>query len=460
MDRRYLDFIDSKKALLKETSDYIWENPETAFTEFKSAEKLIEVLKAEGFNVEDNLAGIKTAFKGTYGSGRPVIAFLGEFDALSGLGQKEGVCEKTPDGNPAGHGCGHNNLGVAPLASAIAVKKYLEDTGREGTIIYFGCPGEEGGSGKTFMVRDHVFDGVDIALTWHPTDKTEVRVKTSLANIQVLFKFDGIASHAGAKPEFGRSALDAVELMNVGVNYLREHTIQESRIHYAVTDTGGFSPNVVQAHAEVLYLIRAPKASQAKEIYDRIIKIAQGAALMTETEMSYEFIKAVSNTVLNDTLQTLLYKHAEEIGVPAPSEEDMAFFKELSGKTLMEKERDDAHPLHYELLPYTGEPEHSYGSTDVGDVSWVCPTAQMHGCTVAKGTQGHSWQFTVQNKTPYSAEMTRYIGKVLAATAVELFENPELIEKAKEEHKSLVGDEYVCPIPMGVRPRSLTSIAK
>ena len=284
MDLSYLNIIDQKKDVIDGVADYLWENPETAFTEFKSAAKLCQVLRAEGFQVEENLAGIATAFSGTFGSGKPVIGILGEFDALSGLGQVEGLAEPMPNGQDCGHGCGHNLLGAGSLGAAIAIKHYLETTGREGTVIYYGCPGEEGGSGKAFMARDGVFDCLDAALSWHPDDVTRVKLKHSLANYQVLYKFDGKAAHAGAKPHLGRSALDAVELMDMGVNYMREHMIDGARIHYAIVDTGGFSPNVVQAHAEVLYLIRAPHNHQVKELYERVCDIAKGAALMTGTK--------------------------------------------------------------------------------------------------------------------------------------------------------------------------------
>ena len=235
-------------------SDAVWDHPETAFQEFKSTEILCELLEKEGFSVERNLAGIQTAFSGRFGHGKPVVGILGEFDALSGLSQESESIEKVPvcEGEP-GHGCGHNLLGAGSVAAAIAVKEYLEKNGKEGTVVFFGCPGEEGGSGKGFMARDGVFDELDFAISWHPGDQNEVSVGSSLANYQVFYRFFGTASHAAACPELGRSALDAVELMNTGVQYLREHAIQEARIHYAITNTGGYSPNVVQPFAEVLY---------------------------------------------------------------------------------------------------------------------------------------------------------------------------------------------------------------
>ena len=463
MNLDFLSIVDEKADLLRETADFLWEHPETAFTEFESAACLCNALRQEGFTVTENLANIPTAFSGTFGSGKPVIGILGEFDALTGLGQTAQVTHKEPDGKPCGHGCGHNLLGAASLGAAIAVKHYLEKTGTSGTVIYFGCPGEEGGSGKAFMARDGVFDALDAAVTWHPADETGVRIKTSLANCQVLYKFDGVASHAGSKPHLGRSALDAVELMNVGVNFLREHVVQEARMHYAITDAGGFSPNVVQPHAEVLYLIRAPKNEQVADIYARINDIAKGAALMTGTKESHEFIKACSNTVLNDTLQQVMYEKMLEIGEPQVSEEDIAFAREITEKSLMAAPHaDPEHPIHYEILPYhKGDIQIGSGSTDVGDVSWVCPTVQARAATCARGTPGHTWQKTAQGKGHLTQVMVQYVAKVMAATAAELMENPAVLAEAKEELRRRTGkDGYICPIPKDVVPRAMSSFTK
>ena len=462
MNLDFLSAIDEKSQLLIETSRYLWENPELAFTEFKSAARLCEVLRAEGFRVEEGLADIPTAFSGRFGSGRPVIGFLGEFDALSGLSQAGGVTERQSLGGAAGQGCGHNLLGTAALGAAIGLKRYLESHPGSGTVIYFGCPGEEGGSGKAFMARDGVFDELDAALTWHPDDSTCVRCKTSLANCQVLYKFDGKASHAGAQPQLGRSALDAVELMNVGVNFLREHMIQQARVHYAITDAGGFSPNVVQPHAEVLYLIRAPRNDQVLDLYARVNDIAKGAALMTGTTESHTFIKACSNTVINDAIQRVMYEVAQEIGVPEITAEDEAFAREMTLHALMDYPKaDPEHPIHNELKPYTGVLESGGGSTDVGDVSWVCPTAQYMAATRAYGTPGHSWQNVAQGVMPLAEKTMLCVAKWLSATAVRLLEEPEILVKAKEEHQMRVGPKgYECPIPKGVRPVAMDSLHK
>lgn len=461
MNPDFLSSIDEKKDLLCETSDYVWDHPELAFSEFQSVAKLEEVLRSEGFTVETGLAGIETAFSGTFGSGNPVIGILGEFDALSGLGQVSGKTEKEPDGHSAGHGCGHNLLGVAALGGAIGLKKYLEETKSAGTVIYFGCPGEEGGSGKAFMAKAGCFDSLDAAVTWHPDSVTEVRYFGELANYQVLYKFDGKASHAGAQPHLGRSALDAVELMNMGVNVLREHVEQEVRMHYAITDAGGVSPNVVQAHAEVLYLMRAPRNEQLPEIYSRINDIAKGAALMTGTTESHDFIKACSNVILNETMQRRLGQCMAAIPVPVPDEEDLSHAKELTEKSLAGLPgADPARPIHEEYRPYVNDSfVQKYGSTDVGDVSWVCPTVQFAAATETIGTPGHSWQYASQGKLPWAHKMMLYAAKVIALMGSELIRDETLLLEAKEEHKKRTGpDGYLCPIPDGVRPRSLSSI--
>ena len=475
MNTRINDVIESKKDILTTLSDGIWDMPETAFTEFESVKKMCAVLESEGFTVEKGVAGVETAFTGKFGSGKPVIGILGEFDALSGLSQVAGCAEKKALVSGAnGHGCGHHLLGTAGIAAAIAIKDYLESTGKEGTVIFFGCPGEEGGSGKAFMAREGVFDVLDCALSWHPSDATNAWSGSTLANVQVAYKFKGIAAHAAAVPHLGRSALDAVELMNVGVNYLREHVIPEARMHYAVTNTGGFSPNVVQAEAEVLYLIRAPKNAQVQEIYKRINKIANGAALMTETEVEIDFIKACSNIIPNNVLEKVLDEKLREIPHPVYTEEEFALaekFRETSpakgstvnsfadkvtgaeNKKAMLALADKA--LLDVVMPYIPSETALAGSSDVGDASWVCPTAQINVACYAADTPGHSWQLVAQGKQGPAHKGMLYAGKVMAAAAIKLMENPDLIQQAKEEHKMRVGDGYVCPIPKGVKPRSI-----
>ena len=470
--------IDEKQALLDDVNDSIWEYAETAFQEFKSMDKLCEALEQEGFKVEKGVGDIPTAFTGTYGHGKPVIGLLGEFDALSGLSQVGGCPEKkalVP--GAAGHGCGHNCLGTASLAAAIAVKNYLENNPQvSGTVIYFGCPGEEGGSGKAFMAREGVFKDLDAAITWHPASTNNVTSGSSLANYQVKYRFYGTAAHAAGDPHLGRSALDAVELMNVGVQFLREHMIDEARVHYAILDAGGYSPNVVQPYAEVLYLIRSPKNSHVEELYQRVNKIAQGAALMTETRMEMEFIKGCSNTIPNNVLEAQLYENFKEIGVPKYTPEEHEFARQIIahyeagpnamdgaagttkawGKELAEYQAEHGVSLNDFLLSLQSYDKASAGSTDVGDVSWNCPTAQIHVVTTAAKTPGHSWQFTSCNRTSIAHKGVNCAGKVMGATVIDLIENPEIIKKANEEFlERLEGETYKCPIPAGIKPQAI-----
>ena len=464
-------FIDGEKEFFCKLADDIWDNPETAFAEMKSAALQIEALKKLGFEVTEELAGIKTAFSGRYGSGKPVIGVLGEFDALSGLSQKADSAMKeaiVPGEN--GHGCGHNLLGVGAMAAAYGIMKYLKKSGESGTVIYYGCPGEEGGSGKAFMARDGVFDELDCAVTWHPGDTTTVTYQSSLANYQVNYRFTGFASHAAAAPHVGRSALDAVELMNVGVQFLREHVIQEARIHYAITDAGGYSPNVVQPTAEVLYLMRAPRTAQVQGIYERINNIARGAALMTDTQVEITFIKACSDLLPNEVLCRQLQENLELVGVPEYTDEDRAyaaeFCKTMDVPALTDKEmRDrtaaqrraykkwDTTSIHECILPFPERESFLSGSTDVGDVSNVCPTAQFFYTTQAAGTPGHSWQFVSQGKSGLAHKGMMNSAKALAGTILDLMEDPSIIQRAKEEFDERTeGIPFVSPIPQGVKP--------
>ncbi|MBR4863108.1 MAG: amidohydrolase [Oscillospiraceae bacterium] len=461
MDQQYLSVIDEKAALLEDVANYLWDNPETAFTEYKSAAYLCDVLRKEGFTVQENLAGIQTAFSGTYGSGKPVIGILGEFDALSGLSQEAGCLEQKSIGGEAGHGCGHHLFAAGSLGAAIAVKKWLETTGSSGTVVFFGTPGEEGGSGKSFMARDGVFDGLDAAFTWHPGYANKLWTDRSLANYQVLYKFDGVPSHASNRPDVGRSALDAVELMNVGVQFLREHMPNYCRVHYAITDAGGMSPNVVQAHAEVLYLIRGADNATVKELYQRVNDIAKGAALMTSTKESHVFIKACSNLVHNTVLRKVMHDKLTEIGVPELDDQELETAKRFSETALEGIAGVDANdPVWEEIWDYTENEVQGYSSTDVGDVSWVCPTAQILTATFARGTPPHTWQMVAQGKLPQAHKMTRYAAKVMAASAVEMISSPDLLAKAQEEFRSRVGAGYDAPIPKDVFPKAMGSFKK
>src|SRR6266536_1680431 len=329
-----LVWIDGRAAAKREAytsiSDQVWEFAELRFREVKAAAAQVAALEAEGFTVTSDIAGMPTAFVAEAGGGGPIIGFLGEFDALAGLSQEAGVAEpRAINAGAPGQGCGHNLLGAGSMLAAVLVKEYLEEYGLSGTVRYYGCPGEEGGSGKTYMARDGIFDDLDVAFCWHGAAFNGVMSVRMLANIQVFFRFKGVAAHAAGSPHLGRSALDAVELTNVGVNYLREHMPTDCRVHYAITNSGGVSPNVVQANAEVLYLIRAPRVTQAQNLYERVCNVARGAAMMTDTELTIEIDKACSDTLPNTALETVLYENLKLLGAVPFDERDRAFAEEI-----------------------------------------------------------------------------------------------------------------------------------
>lgn len=469
------EYIKEQVSYFTDVSTYIYNHPETRFEEFESATFLANECEKQGFTVERNIANIPTAFKATYGTGKPVIAFLGEFDALPELNQKPNTSapEQIENMPNIGHGCGHNLLGTGAFAAACAVKAYLEKSQCSGTVVFYGCPGEEGGSGKTFMVRDGAFNGVDAALTWHPSPANAIMSLPTLANYQVAFRFKGIAAHAANSPHLGRSALDAVELMNVGVNYLREHIIQDARVHYAVTDTGGFSPAVVQPQAEVLYLIRAPKNHQVKGIYERICKIAEGAALMTETELAIDFIKGCSNYIPNRNLEKILHENLLNAGVSEPTEAEKAYAKQI-WNTFSKDEKDFSVDLmrgfgyigdgkEYEgkyladsISPYAAKDEIFFGSTDVSDVSWVVPTAQLTAATSALATPLHTWQMTAQGLSTFAHKGMLRAATAIALTGADLLTSNELLNEIQDEFKQFKSEyTYENPILEKIRPTTL-----
>ena len=472
-----IKYIDNNVAdEVVEISHKVWEYAELSLKEVKSAALFVEKLKEHGFAVETGQAGIETAFTGTYvsGNGKPVIGILGEFDALSGLSQKACVSDREElVKNGPGHGCGHNMLGAAAYGSALAVKEYLEKTGADGTVIFYGCPGEEGGASKAFMAREGVWKELDCALTWHPSSCNEVTTGTCNSCTQVLYKFKGVAAHAAGDPENGRSALDAVELMNIGVNYLREHMKSECRVHYAMVDGGGFSPNVVQPHASVLYMVRAISVKDTLELQERVDKCAEGAALMTGTTYDRIFVDGTANTVPNTTLEKVLYSNMQAVPLPEYTKEETEYIKALDAtcpaaddvagrgakydaaikEEVLKLTEKGSKPINDFLLPfYTGN-EFEPGSSDVGDVSWLTPTAQFNAVCFTAHSPGHSWQNVSCGASPIGDKGSIYASKVLACAAAELFENPNIIEEAKAEHqKRLEGTSYLCPIPEDAEP--------
>lgn len=464
--------IESMKPHFTTLSDSIWDFAELKFEEKQSAGVLANALEENGFVVRRGVAGMDTAFIGEFGHGKPVIAFLGEFDALAGMSQMAGVAEAKPlEPDATGHGCGHNLLGVGSLMAAIALARHLKANNLPGTVRYYGCPGEEGGSGKTFMVRAGLFDDVDAALTWHPAPFNGVRSTNNLAVLEYFYRFKGVASHASNAAHLGRSALDAVELMNVGVNFLREHMPQDCRVHYAITDAGGKAANVVQAKAEVLYLIRAPEMRQALDLAARVDKVARGAAMMTETEVEIVFDTASTNLLPNITLETAMHENMVALGPIAFDEADQAFAKviqdtfteeaikssirlyQIKGDVFSNGKIDGSTPLHLGLRDFEGQSHFRAGSTDVGDVSWVTPTAQCWTPAWAIGTNPHTWQVVAQGKSPAAHKAMAHAAKTLASTGLSLMTSPELLESVKKEWlEKTEGSDYVCPIPADVMP--------
>ena len=458
-----LNFVDQKADLFIDLADRVWETPETCYMETQSAAAHREMLEAQGFRISDAVAGIPTAVMGEAGEGGPVIAFLGEYDALAGLSQRAGETHHDPlVAGANGHGCGHNLLGSGSLLAATALKDWLEKTGTPGRVRYYGCPAEEGGAAKAFMVREGAFKDVDIAISWHPGNFAGVQRETSLANCRIDFTFTGRAAHAAAVPELGRSALDAVELMNVGVNYMREHMPSECRIHYALIDAGGISPNVVQAHAKVRYVVRSPDLAGLLVLIERVKKVAQGAALMTETKMEATILAGVSNLVVNTPLMDAMQDICESMGPPPFDAEDQAFAQAIRATLTPEdiaaswnqeklEERDVA--LADFVLPAHNEVRQMGGSTDVGDVSWVVPTVQAYGATLAIGTQLHTWQVVAQGQSALAHKGMLSVAKVMAATGLAAMQSEQLREAAWADlKKRRKGQEYTSPIPAGTEP--------
>ena len=460
---RIWQIVESHQDAFIALSDRVWGMPELNFRETRSAAEHAAMLEAEGFRVTQGLAGIPTAMVGEAGEGGPVIAILGEYDALPGLSQEAGVAEHRPvEHNGAGHGCGHNLLGAGAMLAATAVKDWLAEQGIEGRVRYYGCPAEEGGAAKTFMVRDGVFDDVDIGISWHPAPFAAVNEAYSLAVLQVDYAFTGRSSHAAGAPELGRSALDAVELMNVGVNYLREHVPDDTRIHYATLDAGGIAPNVVQGKALSRYIVRAAELSTMREVAARVDDVARGAALMTGTKVDIRVLSAMSNLLGNTPLEKALHANLSRLGPPPFDAEDRAFAAKIQA-TVRQDDVVSAHrrmgvpvtdaPLCDQIVPLEARGARMAGSTDVGDVSWAVPTVQARGATYAIGTPGHSWQLTAQGKTPAAHKGMVHVAKAMAGTAIDVLRDGALLEAAKAEHRArLERTPFVSPLPEGIRP--------
>jgi aminobenzoyl-glutamate utilization protein B len=434
------DAIEAQRAHYASVAKQIWDFAELGYQEQKSSVLLQSELKASGFDVTAGVAEIPTAFVATYGSGKPVIGIVGEFDALPGLSQTSGVATRQPIvANAPGHGCGHNLLGTGALAAAVAVKDWLKSSGHAGTIRYYGTPAEEGGSGKVYMVRAGLFKDVDAVVTWHPGDRNDASPSSTLANINAKFRFHGVAAHAAAAPDKGRSALDAVEAMDNMVNMMREHVPQETRIHYIIT-RGGAAPNIVPDFAEAYYYARQPDMRILDSIWDRIVDAAKGAALGTGTTMDMEVIGAVYNVLPNESLSALMHKNLEEVGGFSYTPEEEQFAESIR-KTLTEPptaELGSQQRVQPERIGAVGS-----ASTDLADVSWNVPTVSMTAATFVPGIPAHSWQATACTGGSIGMKGMIVAAKTMALTTVDLFTDPANIQKAKAEFDKRRGPDFV-----------------
>ncbi|MBO0340047.1 MAG: amidohydrolase [Bacteroidota bacterium] len=441
--------LDSKSEKYSEIAHEIWDLAEMGYLEEQSSALLQETLSDAGFSIDKGIAGIPTAFKAEYGSGYPVIAILGEYDALPGLSQ-EAVPEKKSAGGAAGHACGHHLFGTASTAAAISVKNWMETNNIKGTIRFYGCPAEEGGSGKVYMVREGVFDDVDVALHWHPGSANAASAGAALANKSAKFRFYGVSAHAAGAPEKGRSALDGVEAMNVMVNMMREHVPEDARIHYVITN-GGKAPNVVPDFAEVYYYARHNTRDVVVDMFDRMVKAAEGAAMGTGTTMEYEMIGGTHELLPNLTVQKIMYDNLVKVGGVTYNDEEKAFAEKIS-ETLGKGAPDIA--TAETIQPYK-ETAQAYGSTDVGDVSYTVPTAGLGTATWVPGTPAHSWQAVAAGGMTIGSKGMMVAAKTLALTAMDIFESPKTVEAAKKELEERRGKDFKYVPMLGNRPPAL-----
>ena len=470
IDDYIVNFVDRHEKKLTEIAQAIWENPEVALHEFFAARLLSGELEQAGFRVEMGVGRMPTAFVASWGSGTPIIGILAEYDALPGLSQAVSATQQPIKADDPGHGCGHNLLGAGSLGAALAVKEAMEKYNIQGTVRLYGCPAEETLVGKVFMAKEGVFDDLSAALAWHPGyGNSSGGNGSSLALNSFKVNFHGMASHAGAAPHMGRSALDGVMLMDVGVNYLREHVEPDVRLHCVVTHGGG-APNVVPPYAQVWYYVRAPRREQVEQIYARVLDIAQGAALMSGTFYDIDFLTGGYEVLPNLAIDGIINKKMVAIGAPRFLDEDLAFARQLqksispqviemsiqqmlqmSGKGVTREDIGDL--LCTKIIPPLEEFKVMPGSTDVGDVSQITPTGSLNTCCEPLGTPPHSWQVVAAAGSGIGARGMVTAAKALAGTAVELLTSPETLQAAKKEFMDRTGGKkYVSPLPEGARP--------
>jgi aminobenzoyl-glutamate utilization protein B len=443
----------------------MWEDPEVGLQEDHAARLIADRLKNAGFSLAMGVGQMPTAFVASWGKGNPIIGILGEYDALPGLSQKVRTTrEPIAEGAP-GHGCGHNLLGVGALGASLAVKKAMEKGSIHGTIRYYGCPAEETLVGKVFMARDGVFDDLNTALTWHPSDVNTVLSLKTLAMNSFKVNFHGVAAHAGWSPESGRSALDGVQLMDIGVNYMREHIVQEARVHCVITE-GGKAPNVVPPYAQAWYYVRAPNRDQVDQIYAWMCDIAKGAALMSGTTCDIEFLTGCYDTLPNEALEKVLLEKLAKVNAPRFTAEERDFARKLQETfphgsleksvqhhKLTDEEAEE--PLCEKIIEPRNRGEVMGGSTDVGDVSYLTPTAQILTCCQALGTPGHSWQNVAASGSSIGFKGMMVASRALAVAALDLLIQPDILKAAREEfEKRTKGRKYRSPLPEEAAPRS------
>ena len=438
-------YLDANAATFARTAQRIWDLAEVGYQEEESSALLQAQLKEAGFRVQAGVVGMSTAFVAEWGSGSPVIGVLAEFDALPGINQDR-VPERQPiEGKNAGHACGHHLFGAGSTAAAIAVKDWLERSQTTGTLRLYGTPAEEGGGGKVYMVRAGLFEDVDAVLHWHPGDENDASPETSLANKSAKFRFHGVSAHAAGAPERGRSALDGVEAMNMMVNLMREHVPQETRIHYVITH-GGFAPNVIPDFAEVFYYVRNPESEMVKQLFERVVAAAEGAALGTGTRVEYEVIHGIYSLLPNEVLALAMDANLRRVGGVSYTADEARFAEAIHG-TLPA----DSPPLASASEIQTFEQKLAGHSTDVGDVSSVVPTAGLGTATWVPGTAAHSWQAVAAGGTSIGTNGMVVAAKTLAMTAVDLFTDPALVTAAQDEYRERAGPDFVYESLVGDR---------
>ena len=451
-EKTILNSLDQKAEFYGAISKQIWSNPELGYLETESSELLQKTLKDAGFSVKTGVADIPTAFVAEFGSGAPVVGIMAEFDALPGVSQKAVPFREPVVEGGAGHACGHHLFGTASVAAGIAVKDWMQQNKITGTIRVYGTPAEEGGGGKVYMARAGLMEDVDAMLHWHPGSKNDASASSSLANISTKFRFYGEASHAAAAPDRGKSALDGVEAMNFMVNLLREHVPQETRMHYVIT-RGGEAPNVVPAFAESYHYVRHPDARVVKEIFAKMVAAAEGAAQGTQTKMEYEVINGVYNLLPNETLSRIMYKNLQMVGGLKYSPEETKFAQDII-KTFpsgVNTSPEDAQ----KIAPFEVNEKGSGGSTDVGDVSWLVPTAGLNVATWVPGTSAHTWQAVAAGGTSIGQKGMMIAAKTLALTASDIFKNPKVTAEAQAELKRRQGEGFKYDALVGDRTAPL-----